>query len=100
MSWQILWNCENLPNGSLQPLLIPSIVSNTGTATYHLSKYLASLLSPLTESEYTVKKSKSFVKRVKLDKVPSNYKIASFDVKSLFTNVLLHQTISIILNNF
>ena len=63
-----------------------------------MSKYLASLLSPLSESEYTVKNSKSFAQKVKLDKIPSNYKIVSFDVKSLFSNVPLDQTISIILN--
>ena len=29
-------------------------MSNTGTATYHLTKHLAKLLSPLNTSEYTV----------------------------------------------
>ena len=53
-----------------------------------------SLLSPLCESEYMVKNSKSFVKRLKLDEIPSNYKIVSFDVKSLFTKVPLDQTTS------
>ena len=47
---------------------------------------------------HTVKNSKSFVQKVKFDKIPSIYKIASFDVKSLFINVPLDQTISIILN--
>ena len=61
------------------------------------NKVLASLLSPLSESEDTVKNSKSFAKRVKSDKIRSNYKIVSFDVKSLFTNVPLNQTTSIIL---
>ena len=86
------------PNDSVQHLPVRPIVSNIATATYHFSKYLGSLLSPLCESEYTVKNSKSFVKRVKLGKIPSNCKIVSFDVKSLFTNVPLDQTISIILN--
>ena len=43
------------PNDSVQHLVIRPIVSNIGTATYHLLKYLASLVSPLSESEYTVK---------------------------------------------
>ena len=85
-------------NDSVQHLPIQTIVSNIETATCHLSKYLASLLSPLSESEYTVKNSKSFVQKVKLDKILSNYKIASFEVKSLFTNVPLDETISMILN--
>ena len=87
------------PNDSIQHLPIQPIVSNIGTARYHLSKYSASLLSPLSESEYTVKYSKSFVQKFKLDKIQSNYnKIVSFDLKSLFSNVSLDQTVSIILN--
>ena len=61
------------PNDNVQHLPIRPIVSNIGTATYHLSKYLASLLSPLSESEFTVKNSISFVQKVKLGKIPSNY---------------------------
>ena len=86
------------PNDSAQHFLIRPIVSNIETATYHVSKCLAPLLSSLSGSEYTVNNSKSFVQKVKLDKIPSNYKIVSVDVKSLFTNVPLDQTISIILN--
>lgn len=55
-------------------------------------------MSPLNESEYIVKNPKSFVQQVKLDEIPSNFKIVSFDVKSLFTNITLDQTISTILN--
>ena len=73
------------PNDNVQHLPIRPITSNTGTATYHSSKYLALLLSPLSGSEYTVKNSKSVVQKVNLDKIPSNYKI-SFDKKSLFTD--------------
>ena len=46
------------PYDSVQHLPIRPIVLNIGTATYHLSKFLASLLSPLSESECTVKNSK------------------------------------------
>ena len=86
------------PNDSVQSLPIRPIISNIGIATHHLSKYLASLLSPLRESEYTVKNSKSFGQKVKLNKIPSNYKMVSFNLESLFTNVSLDRTISIILN--
>ena len=55
------------PNDSVQHLSIQPIVSNIGTATNHLSKYLVSLLTPLSESEYTVQKSKSFAQKVFLD---------------------------------
>ena len=86
------------PNDSAQHLVIRPIVLNIGTATYHLSKYLTLLVSPLSESEYTAKNSKLFVQKLKSDTIPSNYKIVSFDVKSLFTNVPLDQSIRIILN--
>ena len=48
------------PNDTINGLLLRPIVSNIGTATYHLSKYLAELLSPLSESEYTIKNTKYF----------------------------------------
>ena len=79
------------PNDSVLHLPIRPIVPNIGTATCHLSKHLALLLSPLSESEYTVKDSKSFVQKFKLDIIPWSYKIVSFDVKSLFVNVPLAQ---------
>ena len=43
------------PNDSIEHLPIRRIVSNIGTAIYHLSKYLASFLSPLSQFEYNLK---------------------------------------------
>ena len=42
-------------NDTINELPLRPIVSNICTATCHLSKYLAELLSPLSESEYTIK---------------------------------------------
>ena len=53
------------PNDTINKLPLRTIVSNIGTATYHLSKYLAELLSPLSESQYTIKNSKHFVEKIK-----------------------------------
>ena len=78
---------ENLP---LRP-----IVSNAETATYKTAKYLAFLFSPLTSSEYNINK---FVKSIK-KKIPTSYKLISFNVKNLFTNVPLDKAIKIILQN-
>ena len=52
---------------------------------------------PLRESEYTVKNTKNFVDNIKKENIQKDYKMVSFDVKSLFTNVPLDRTISIIL---
>ena len=45
-------------NGTLDDLPIRPIVSNIGTASYHLVKYLSHLLSPLSHSEFIVKSTK------------------------------------------
>ena len=72
-------------------------MSNIGTATYKLSKYLAQLLAPLGKSKYTVTSTDDFINRIKVMKPRSNQKMISFDVVSLFTNVPLERTIEIIL---
>ena len=86
------------PNDTINKLPLRPIVSNIGTATYHLSKYLAELLSPLSESDYTIKNSKHFVEKIKKQHIPNDHLLVSFDVKLLFTNVPLDETIEIILN--
>ena len=52
-------------NDTTDQLPLRPIVSNIGTASYHLSKYLAKLLSPLSQSEYTVKIPKNLFKNLK-----------------------------------
>ena len=72
------------------------IVSNVGTTTYNTAKYLANLLVPLAKSDYTIINTADFINRLKKERIPGKYKMISFDVKSLFTNVALDETISII----
>ena len=72
-------------------------MSNINTATYHLAKYLAKLLTPLRESDCVIKSTKDFIETIKLERVPLGFQMVSFDVKSLFTNVPLDRTIEIIL---
>ena len=84
-------------NDTVCSLPLRPIISNVGTATYKTAKYLATLLSPLAISEYNIKNSYEFVKSIKNTKIPNGYKMISFDVKNLFTNVPLDKTIKIIL---
>ena len=63
MGLQKSTNCHQ--NDTINEFPLRPIVSNIGTATYHLSKYLAGLLSPLSESDYTIKNTKCFVKKLK-----------------------------------
>ena len=78
-------------------LLLRPIVSNIGTASYQLAKYLDQLLSPLTRSRYTVNSTKDLVVKIKNEKVPQNCNMVSFDVKSLFISVPLEYTIDVII---
>ena len=86
-----------LINDDVDKLPIRPIISNTRTTTYQLAKYLAKLLSPLANSEYTVTSTKDFIEKIKNVKVPDGHQLILFDVKSLFTNVPLQKAIDIIL---
>ena len=83
-------------NGTVEDLPLRPIISNIGTATYKLAKYLAQILKLLGQSQYTIKSSKSFMKTLKKQKIPPVYQIVSFGVVSLFSNVPLEETINII----
>ena len=78
-------------------LLIPPIISNINTASYQLAKHLAKLLSPLSTSEYTVKSTSDFITHIKEQNIPNKFKLISFYVTLLFTNVPLDITIDVIL---
>ena len=80
-----------------EALPLRPVISNIGTATYELSKYLAGVLKPLTKSEYTVESSKEFVTKLANKSLPPDFELVSFDVVSLFTKVPLDYTIEIIL---
>ena len=79
----------------LKELILRPIVSNDGT--YNTAKDLANLLAPLGKSDYTIINTADFINRLKKERIPRKYKMISFDVKSLFTNVPPGETISIIL---
>ena len=81
---------------STPPPLRP-IVSSINSYNYKLSKYLCSLLSPLVPNDYTTKDSFTFVDELNNQDINSKY-IVSFDVKSLFTNIPLTETIDIALD--
>ena len=80
---------DNLP--SFRP-----IIDTTGTAYQPVTKYLSSLLNPLTHNEFQLRDSFDAVSRI--HNIPSHlfsqgYRFVSFDVTSLFTNIPLRKTI-------
>ena len=84
-------------NQGLNELTVRPIIYNIGTATYETAKYLNNLLSPLGKSQHKVLNSKEFVEKIKAERICIGYKMISFDVRSLFTNVPLDETIQTIL---
>ena len=83
--------------GSVNNFPLRLIISNVGTASHQLAKYLAKFLSPLSKSQYTVNSIKEFIDMIKKERVQSSYKMISFDVSSLFTMVPLDYAIDLTL---
>ena len=83
---------------SVNELPLRPVISNIGTATYEVSKFLADLLQPLTKSEFTIESTKDFIGRIRSKKIPPDHELVSFDVVSLFTSVPLDFTIELILD--
>ena len=95
------------PNGSNVGILYGSpklkdnvplrpICSAIGTSSYKLSKYLVDIITPVSMSSKEKHIVDSFDFINKIDKIKINeYKMVSFDVKNLFTNVPLELTIDI-----
>ena len=89
---------HKLQNGEgLNELTMRSVISNIGTATYKTAKFLNSLLAPLGKSDHSILNTEAFVNQVKGQRIPEGYKITTFDLKNLFTNVPLNETTDIIL---
>ena len=73
------------PNIPMRP-----IVSFCGSPTYPLSKYLTNVLKPLTDqSRHKLQSTENFIDAIKTIQIPDDHKLASFDVKSLFTSISL-----------
>ena len=79
--------CTSYKAERLNELKMRPIVSNDGTATYETAKFLNSLLAPLGKSDRSLLNTEAFVKQVKGQRIPEDYKMISLDVKNLFTNI-------------
>jgi hypothetical protein len=82
------------PNVPIRPIL-----SALNTVGYKISTFLVPLINPVTTNSFTVKDTFQFVNEICNTENADNYIMASFDVESLFTNIPLDETISIITNN-
>ena len=72
------------------------ILSAIGTTTYNLAKFFVPILREHTINEYSVKDSFSFSDEIR--RQDPNMYMVSFDIKNLFTNIPLDETIDICIN--
>ena len=73
------------------------ILSAIGTANYDIAKFLVPILAPLTTNEYTLNDSFHFIRSLRDFGINDSHVMASFDIKSLFTQIPLDETIEICL---
>ena len=100
--WPIGSQCPRLyglPKTHKRDIPLRPILSLVGSAQHKLAKFLNFLLEPVTRkfSQYTVQDSFTFVDMIRKTPAKDTYMV-SFDVKSLFTNVPLEETIEICAN--
>ena len=72
-------------------------VSSIGTFNYNLAHFLCDLLSPLVPIDYSCKETFSFISQIKNASLSKKF-LLSYDVTSLFTNILLQESIDIAIN--
>ena len=88
---------HGLPKTNKKGTPLCPILSMTGLSHHKLGKWLASLLQPVLErfSSHCILDSFTFAKTMQYLVIDPNVVMCSFDVFSLFTNVLLDATIKI-----
>ena len=73
------------------------IAACIGSPTYNLSKFISSVISPLSgQGDSFVKDSKHFVDEIKDFRLSPDEILVSFDVKSLFTNIPIDEAVRVI----
>ena len=74
-----------------------SFVLSIGTFNYNFARFLCDLLSPLVPNDYSRKDTFSFLSQIKNASLSKKI-LVSYDITSLFTNILLQETIDIAIN--
>ena len=75
------------------------IVSMVNTPEYRLAKYLDKTIKPFIPSKYSIASNAEFMQKLKDLELHEGDYCMSFDIVSLFTNVPLEETISIVANS-
>ena len=90
----------SLPKVHKRDVPLRPILSAIGTAGYNIENFFASLLSIFTTNEFTINDSFSFVNEIVSIPDSDSYVMASFDIKSLFTNIPLDEIVAIATESF
>ncbi|XP_046863266.1 uncharacterized protein LOC124457010 [Xenia sp. Carnegie-2017] len=89
-----------LPKIHKSSIPLRPILSSIDHYSYKLAKFFIPLLTPISANSHVIKDSFSFVQDLlQSDINANNVVMASFDVKSLFTNIPVDETIAIITNH-
>ena len=91
-----LYGLPKLHKDATDPPLRP-INSMIGTVTHSIAQYLNELIRPYIDYTFIVKSTDEFFLRIQNLQVSPGQSLGSLDVTSLFTNVPVDKTISIIL---
>ena len=89
------WWIEYCCVAYLDNFLYRPIFAAYNTASFKISKYLVQILSPIAENEYTIKNSTHFKNEIEKVANSQDFIMASFDIKDLYTNIPLQETIEI-----
>jgi len=88
-----------LPKTHKEGYPVRPILSAYNSHNYNLAKLLVPLLSHLSVNEYTVKNSYDFADEICKLTNSNRYYMCSLDIKSLYTNVPINETIELVIRN-
>ncbi|XP_062557507.1 uncharacterized protein LOC134222365 [Armigeres subalbatus] len=88
------------PKAHKPDLPLRPVVPNMTSPTYHLSKYIASILKQSSRGQFNITDSFDFVNHINRVTLPQGYVLVSFDVVSLFTNIPKDLVIRDIITNW
>ena len=67
----------------LEQLTMRPAISNIGTTTYEIAKYLNKLLTPINKSDYNILNTVDPVSRLREETIPADYKMNKVCKKSI-----------------
>ena len=90
---------ETLENITTTNLKFWSIIDQTGTFTYNAAKVISDYLRPLCKNEYSINDTQKFPSMLSsILPWQDDEEDVSYDVESLFTNILIEETINYIID--